>query len=171
MAAQNINPGEKIYALVNYEDPYVQPLILAALKKRLPASAHEFITSPSQLPSPSSRFLQWVQYESIDFDHLMEHSSSSLSNAYVIRKALIRKHYLSTTIANWITKYPDSVLKKHVKPSVEFEVDYALDVRETYQSFALACFKAGKVTQLLQAAMDRNYIAKSTGWPSWVRFS
>jgi hypothetical protein len=125
MAAQNINPGEKIYALVNYEDPYVQPLILAALKKRLPASAHEFITSPSQLPSPSSRFLQWVQYESIDFDHLMEHSSSSLSNAYVIRKALIRKHYLSTTIANWITKYPDSVLKKHVKPSVEFEVDYA----------------------------------------------
>ncbi|RYO42811.1 hypothetical protein AA0111_g686 [Alternaria arborescens] len=125
MAAKNTNPGEKIYALVNYEDPYVQPLILAALKKRLPASAHEFITSPSQLPSPSSRFLQWVQYESIDFDHLMEHSSSSLSNAYVIRKALIRKHYLSTTIANWITKYPDSVLKKHVKPSVEFEVDYA----------------------------------------------
>jgi hypothetical protein len=125
MAAQSTNPGEKIYALVNYEDPYVQPLILAALKKRLPASAHEFITSPSQLPSPSSRFLQWVQYESIDFDHLMEHSSSSLSNAYVIRKALIRKHYLSTTIANWITKYPDSVLKKHVKPSVEFEVDYA----------------------------------------------
>ncbi|CAN9140468.1 unnamed protein product [Alternaria alternata] len=125
MAVQNTDPGEKIYALVNYEDLYVQPLILAALKKRLPASAHEFITSPSQLPSPSSRFLQWVQYESIDFDHLMEHSSSSLSNAYVIRKALIRKHYLSTTIANWITKYPDSVLKKHVKPSVEFEVDYA----------------------------------------------
>ncbi|KAB2102540.1 hypothetical protein AG0111_0g8929 [Alternaria gaisen] len=125
MAAQNTNLGEKIYALVHYEDPYVQPLIFAALKKRLPASTHEFITSPFQLPSPSSRFLQWVQYESIDFDHLMEHSSSSLSNAYVIRKALIRKHYLSTTIANWITKYPDSVLKKHVKPSVEFEVDYA----------------------------------------------
>ncbi|KAL1799848.1 hypothetical protein ACET3X_000190 [Alternaria dauci] len=125
MATHNIDPDEKIYALVNYEDPYVQPLILAALKKRLPVSAHGFISSPSQLPSPSSSFLQWVQYESIDFDHLMEHPSSSLSNAYVIRKALIRKHYLSTTIANWITKYPDSVLKKHVKPSVEFEVDYA----------------------------------------------
>ncbi|CAG5150207.1 uncharacterized protein ALTATR162_LOCUS2584 [Alternaria atra] len=125
MTTQDFNPAEKICALINYEDPYVQPLILAALKKQLPESAYELITSLSQLPSPSSRLLQWVQYESIDFDHLMEHSSSSLANAYVIRKALIRKHYLSTTIANWITKYPDSVLQKHVKPSVEFEVDYA----------------------------------------------
>jgi tubulin--tyrosine ligase len=115
----------KIYALIDYEDPYVQPLILSALKKRLPTSRFELITSISQLPSPSSRLLQWVQYESIDFDHLTDQSSSSVANAYVIRKALIRKHYLSTTIANWITKYPESLLKKHVKPSVEFEVDYA----------------------------------------------
>ncbi|KAI4608757.1 hypothetical protein J4E80_008962 [Alternaria sp. BMP 0032] len=126
MAAPDSNTTDnKIYALINYEDPYVQPLIIAALKKRLPESCYQLITSSSQLPSPSSRLLQWVQYESIDFDHLMENSSTSLSNAYVIRKALIRKHYLSTTIANWITKYPDSVLKRHVKPSVEFEVDYA----------------------------------------------
>ena len=117
--------GDKIYALVDYDDPYVQPLILAALEKRLPPSTYELITSISQLPSPSSRLLQWVQYESIDFDRLMDHSSTTVANAYVIRKALIRKHYLSTTIANWITKYPDSILKKHVKPSVEFEVDYA----------------------------------------------
>jgi tubulin--tyrosine ligase len=125
MATENSNPDSKIYALINYEDPYVQPLILSALENRLPKSAYELITSISQLPSPTSRFLQLVQYESIDFDHLMEHSSTSLANAYVIRKALIRKHYLSTTISNWITKYPESVLKEHVKPSVEFEVDYA----------------------------------------------
>lgn len=55
----------------------------------------------------------------------MSNSSTSLANAYIIRKALIRKHYLSTTIANWITKYPDSALKRGAKPSVEFEVDYA----------------------------------------------
>jgi hypothetical protein len=115
----------KIYALVDYEDKYVQPLILSALAKRLPSSTYELITSIKQLPSPSSQLLQWVQYESIDFDNLMDQSSTSIANAYVIRKALIRKHYLSTTIANWITKYPESLLKKHVKPSVEFEVDYA----------------------------------------------
>jgi tubulin--tyrosine ligase len=123
MASTTDDP--KIYALINYEDPYVQPLIISALEKRLPPATYELITSINQLPSQSSRLFQWVQYESIDFDHLMEHSSSSVANAYVIRKALIRKHYLSTTIANWITKYPQSALKKHVKPSVEFEVDYA----------------------------------------------
>ncbi|KAI4711206.1 hypothetical protein J4E89_003771 [Alternaria sp. Ai002NY15] len=126
MATTNSDTTDnKIYALINYEDPYVQPLIIAALKKRLPNSSYSLISSPSQLPSPSSRLLQWVQYESIDFDHLMSNPSTTLSNAYIIRKALIRKHYLSTTISNWITKYPDSVLKRHVKPSVEFEVDYA----------------------------------------------
>lgn len=116
---------DKVYALIDYEDPYVQPLILAALEERLPPATFELINSITQLPSPSSRLFQWVQYESIDFDHLMENSSTSVANAYVIRKALIRKHYLSTTIANWITKYPESLLKKHVKSSVEFEVDYA----------------------------------------------
>ncbi|KAF1920740.1 tubulin-tyrosine ligase family-domain-containing protein [Ampelomyces quisqualis] len=115
----------KIYALINYEDTYVQTLILSALEKCFPPATYQLITSMNQLPSPSSRLLQWVQYESIDFEHLMEHSSTSFANAYIIRKALIRKHYLSTTIANWTTKYPDSPLKQHVKPSVEFEVDYA----------------------------------------------
>jgi hypothetical protein len=113
----------KTYALVNYEDAYVQPLLLAALQKHIPSL--ELITSLSQLPTPSAPCLQFMQYESIDWDHLMSHSSTALTNAYVIRKALIRKHYLSTTIANWVTKYPESLLKKHVKPSVEFEVDYA----------------------------------------------
>ncbi|KAF2687281.1 tubulin-tyrosine ligase [Lentithecium fluviatile CBS 122367] len=125
MATQPDDTDSKIYALINYEDPYVQPLILSALEQRLPPSAYQLITSLSFLPSPTSRFLQFLQYESIDFGHLLSHPTTSLANAYIIRKALIRKHYLSTTISNWITKYPDSVLKKHVQPSVEFEVDYA----------------------------------------------
>jgi hypothetical protein len=125
MTTATSDADKMIHALINYEDPYVQPLILSALKKRLPASSYKLVKSLEDLPAPSTRCLQFVQYESIDWDHLMSNSSTSLTNAYIIRKALIRKHYLSTTIANWITKYPDSVLKKGVKPSVEFEVDYA----------------------------------------------
>ena len=112
-----------IHALINYEDPYVQPLILSALKNRLPPASYKLVGSIKDVPS-SAPCLQFVQYESIDWDHLMS-NPTSLANAYVIRKALIRKHYLSTTIANWITKYPDSALKRGAKPSVEFEVDYA----------------------------------------------
>ncbi|OSS54590.1 hypothetical protein B5807_00295 [Epicoccum nigrum] len=116
-------PETPIHAVINYEDPYVQPLILSALKNRLPPASYKLVDSIKDVPS-STPCLQFVQYESIDWDHLMS-NSASLANAYVIRKALIRKHYLSTTVANWIIKYPDSALKRGAKPSVEFEVDYA----------------------------------------------
>ena len=55
----------------------------------------------------------------------MAHPTSSLGNSYIIRKALIRKHYLSNTVTHWTAKNPDSILRDHVKPSVVFEVDYA----------------------------------------------
>lgn len=125
MTTPKLRQEPKLYALINYEDPYVQPLILSALEKRLPPEIYQLISSIDGLPSRTSKVLQWVQYESIDFTHLLAHSSTSLANAYIIRKALIRKHYLSTTVANWITKYPDSFLATHVKPSVSFELDYA----------------------------------------------
>ncbi|KAF2280114.1 tubulin-tyrosine ligase [Westerdykella ornata] len=118
-------PDSKVYALIIYDDAYVHPILLAALRKRLPPSSYELITSLDQLPSPTSNLLQWLQYEEIDFQHHLSHPETALCNAYIIRKALIRKHYLSTTVSNWITKHPDSLLRKHVKPSVEFEVDYA----------------------------------------------
>jgi tubulin--tyrosine ligase len=55
----------------------------------------------------------------------MAHPSTSLTNAYIIRKALIRKHYLSTTAQNWVTKNPSSILATNIKPSCDFELDYA----------------------------------------------
>lgn len=124
--ASNISASDnKIYALIIYDDPYVHPLIISALKKRLPSSSYELISSLHKVPSQTSQVLQWLQYEEIDFEHVLSNPSTSLCNAYIIRKALIRKHYLSTTVSNWITKHPESVLKRNVKPSVEFEVDYA----------------------------------------------
>lgn len=115
----------KLYALANYEDSYVQPLLLAMLKAKLPVELLVFIEDMSELPSPNARVIQWRQYESIDFDHLMANSMTSVANSYIIRKALIRKHYLSNTVNHWLTKHPDSALRHHVQPSVEFEVDYA----------------------------------------------
>ncbi|KAF2167272.1 hypothetical protein M409DRAFT_66277 [Zasmidium cellare ATCC 36951] len=115
----------KIFALVDYEDVYVQPLLLSAVQAQLPSDLLVLIKDVSELPSPACRLLQWRQYESIDFDHLMQHSTSSLANSHIIRKALIRKHYLSATVSHWLTKNPKSLLKDHVQPSVEFEVDYA----------------------------------------------
>ena len=55
----------------------------------------------------------------------MENPTASLCNAYIIRKALIRKHYLSTTVYNWVVKNPSSILTTNIKPSCDFELDYA----------------------------------------------
>ncbi|KAI7218171.1 hypothetical protein KC333_g3766 [Hortaea werneckii] len=139
----------KFYIDLDYEDPYVQPLILSALKSRLPSELLVFVQNeenketPPTLPDGNRKLLQWRQYESIDFDRLLDQPSTTLANSYVIRKALMRKHYLSTTIAHWITKNPDSVLTRHVKPSVEFEVDFAefldealLEAFELHESWA-----------------------------------
>jgi tubulin--tyrosine ligase len=111
--------------LINYEDAYVQPLILAALKSRLPAESYTLISSISDLPDPTSRFIQIGAYESLPFPHILSNPTTTLANAYIIRKALIRKHYLSTTAFNWITKNPSSILRTNIKPACDFELDYA----------------------------------------------
>ena len=120
-----VQPQPVLYALVDYPDAYVQPLILRALSSQLSKLPYELISSIAQLPSPSLPLLQFMSYEALDFDHALQHPTTSLVSAYVIRKALIRKHYLSNTISTWIVKHPKSLLQKHCKAAVHFELDFA----------------------------------------------
>ncbi|KAH8598846.1 tubulin-tyrosine ligase family protein-like protein [Bisporella sp. PMI_857] len=120
-----VTSDSHFYALVDYEDEYVQPLILEALEKYLPPNSYKLISSISELPSPASLFLQIGAYESLPFEHAVLHTKTSFINAYMIRKALIRKHYLSTTAYHWVAKNPTSILATNLKPSCEFEIDYA----------------------------------------------
>lgn len=117
-------------AIVDYEDAYVQPIILSALKSNIPSNRLRLVSpDPSrslaeQVPK-GAKVLQIRAYESIDFDHASANPGASLINSYVIRKALIRKHFLSTTVDHWVAKNPASPLRGHVKASEPFEVDYA----------------------------------------------
>jgi len=131
------------YAVIDYGDVYVQPLILSALAARLPKGSYTLLPAGSNPPNPDDLVLYIRQYEDIPFETLMAHPSTVLANAYVIRKALIRKHYLSTTAHNWVTKNPGSALATHIKPTVSFEVDYAefldealVEAWELHESFA-----------------------------------
>ncbi|OJD40625.1 tubulin-tyrosine ligase [Diplodia corticola] len=117
-----MSASRPIDCLLDYEDPYVQPLIVAAFQKCLPANAFKLIESSEE--HRVGPMIQFRAYEALDFEKAVE-MPNILINAYVIRKALIRKHYLSTTVSHWIVKHPESKLKDHVKPSVEFELDYA----------------------------------------------
>ncbi|UNI18243.1 hypothetical protein JDV02_004522 [Purpureocillium takamizusanense] len=130
-----------VRAIVAYEDPYVQPLILSTLKSlglgdkldlvtELPSTTTTTTTGDgvslaSMLPAPDAPTLQITPYEAIDFAFAASHPRTCLVNSYVIRKALIRKHYLSATVDHWAAKKPTSVLRRHVRRSEAFEVDYA----------------------------------------------
>lgn len=116
---------DTIYAIIDYEDAYVQPMVLSALQSLIPSNRLRILPSSFTLPTDGKKLIQIRAYESIDFEHATAHSRTSLVNSYVIRKALIRKHFLSTTVDHWVAKHPESILRKHVKPSESFEVDYA----------------------------------------------
>ncbi|WYZ35545.1 hypothetical protein EsH8_X_000192 [Colletotrichum jinshuiense] len=137
-AANPSNPN--FYAIIDYGDEYVQPLILEAMARLFPG-AYSLLPAPqadpstadadappalaAALPAPDARVLHVAQYEALDFDHAAAHASTALVNSYVIRKALIRKHYLSATVDHWAAKHPGSALAAHVKRGEHFEVDYA----------------------------------------------
>ncbi|EWC47343.1 hypothetical protein DRE_00311 [Drechslerella stenobrocha 248] len=119
-----------IYAVVDYTDDkaYVEPLILAALRKHLPQAT--IVRSPAEIPQttaplPPPRTLMWTAYEALDFAALLAQPSTALFNAYVIRKALIRKHYLAHTVELYTRKDPGSALARAMPTAVAFEVDYA----------------------------------------------
>lgn len=105
----------------------MQPIIVSALQALILPERLCLLpptTAPPSVPK-GAKFLQIRAYESIDFDHAMANPSTSLVNSYIIRKALIRKHFLSTTVDHWVAKHPESVLRDHVKRAEAFEVDYA----------------------------------------------
>ncbi|TKX26434.1 tubulin--tyrosine ligase-like protein [Elsinoe australis] len=133
----------KINTLIDYQDLYVDPLLTAVLSE-LP------INRITTLADPAIPTLIWAQYESLPFDLAMSHPTTLLLNSYVFRKALIRKHYLATTVRNWNIKHPTTCLRRHVQPSVDFELDYA-----EFLDDALMEAEGDELVQSLQANEER----------------
>ncbi|KAI0434239.1 survival protein sure-like phosphatase/nucleotidase [Xylaria sp. FL1042] len=132
-----LRPKDHFHALIAYEDAYVQPLIVSALETLFTPESFTLLSKPPDaikddaislgrlLPNPRANVLQITPYEAIDWDFVASHPETCLVNSYMLRKALIRKHYLAATVEQWVAKRPQSVLKDHVKRSEAFEVDYA----------------------------------------------
>lgn len=114
----------------------------APLTKRLVLDALESLTHPplvlDSLPKHADglprRLLQWAAYDALDHDLTFSHHPASkvLSSSYVIRKALIRKHYLSRSIHNYLTKHPDSILRQGVPRTWELELSFADELEELW---------------------------------------
>lgn len=122
-----MNQKKKVALQVDYQDSYVEPKILSALQKTFPQHDIIFVQPDDALPSHLPT-LQWRAYEGIDFAHALTYHNRDtphLVNSYVIRKALIRKHYLAHTILSHVTKHPSSSLRLAFPTTVDFELDYA----------------------------------------------
>ena len=121
----SVQNSSQIHATIDYQDDYVQPIIISALRRHFKSIPYRLHDPAFTCPPIGEPWLQIRQYESLDFEVVLSRPTNTFANSYIIRKALIRKHYLAQTVSEWLTKHPNSILKDHVKPSYAFEVDYA----------------------------------------------
>jgi len=86
----------------------------------------------STRPQSFRKLIQWSSYDEID--HVLTHSDhhNVLSSSFVIRKALIRKHFLSRCIHSYLTKHPESVLQTAVPKTWDIEISFADDLDDLW---------------------------------------
>ncbi|PIL32063.1 hypothetical protein GSI_06767 [Ganoderma sinense ZZ0214-1] len=113
--------------------PLTYRLVLDALGSLTPPPPVQDV-SPKDTNGSPHRLLQWATYDELDHDLTFSHDPASkvLSSSYVIRKALIRKHYLSRCIHNYLTKHPDSILRRGVPRTWELELGFADELDELW---------------------------------------
>ncbi|KAH3984560.1 hypothetical protein HBI38_072470 [Parastagonospora nodorum] len=71
------------------------------------------------------------------------------------------------TLPMSLTTAEDSAIKKY--PPIYLDVDYTLDVRQTYQQLAVACIASDRGALTLEEAIRRHSSDQSLeDWPSWV---
>lgn len=113
--------------------PLTKRLVLDALESLTPFPAVQD-TLPKDTNSSTHQLLQWAAYDALDHDLTFSHDPASkiLSSSYIIRKALIRKHFLSRCIHNYLTKHPDSILRQGVPRTWELELSFADELNELW---------------------------------------
>lgn len=80
----------------------------------------------------SNNLLQWSAYDEINHELTQANRNTVLASSYIIRKALIRKHFLSRCTHAYITKHPGSVLKNALPRSWEMELTFADELDEMW---------------------------------------
>lgn len=99
---------------------YIYEPLTKAIRKYFPN-----IKIESTVPAPGNYYVfHYGDYEDLDHERLMS-DKKYIANSYIYRKSLIRKHYLSNTIAVYQAKHPESILKTAYPESFQFELTYA----------------------------------------------
>ncbi|KAJ8515266.1 hypothetical protein ONZ45_g7299 [Pleurotus djamor] len=108
------------------------PLTHALVTKAIASLGGNIQITPTLPFSTPGKLIQWSTYD--DIDHELTHTQPNrvFSSSYTIRKALIRKHFLSRCISNYLVKHPESPLRDQIPRTWDFELSYADDLDELW---------------------------------------
>ncbi|RCH86823.1 hypothetical protein CU098_010057, partial [Rhizopus stolonifer] len=114
-----------LQAHVHLDEPYTKQAVVKALlnSQKINWKVNQDISPEHADQDLKDVQLQWLEYELINWQHLAMRDNS-LANAYCIRKGLIRKSQMSYNITKYLSKYPDSILKKAIPETWLFELDH-----------------------------------------------
>lgn len=149
--AQGYEPSMTITAFVSWPSaPLTDSLVLKALSS-LDSSIQITRISPEIFDGP---LLQWSTYDAIDHERTLSHEDNVLSSSYIVRKALIRKHFLHRSIQAYATKSPKTILHHSIPMTWDIELAFADELDELWNDELL------ELDQELQRTDKRWYILK-----------
>ncbi|KAG8836401.1 hypothetical protein FRC17_003311 [Serendipita sp. 399] len=119
----------QIHAFVSFPDArFTESLI----EKALSSSNAKLYRNISDVPKDAESVLQWSTYDEILHELTMQRPRHVLSSTYVIRKSLIRKHFLHQSIRNYLAKRPDSILAQSIPPTWHIEIVHSDELDEMW---------------------------------------
>lgn len=107
--------------------PLTDILVRNALQKTFPE-----ISISDRLPDEDVPLLQYCTYDKIDHEITHSRPSSVLASSYIIRKALIRKHFLHRCTSSYIMKQPDSILARAVPATWDIDIAWADELDDLF---------------------------------------
>jgi len=116
-------------AFVSFPDArFTEDLVVTALNKleNKPMIISE-LGEPEPLP-----LLQWSTYDEISHALTLTKPLSVLSSTYIIRKSLIRKHFLHRSVQEYVAKHAESILKRSVPLTWGLEIQWADELDEMW---------------------------------------
>lgn len=109
---------------------YTETLITKALDDLRPLVKVHLSSPPAE--SSTQAILQWSTYDLISHELTMSHPKTVLSSSYIIRKSLIRKHFLHRAIQAYLAKNSDSRLINSIPKTWDVEITHADELDELW---------------------------------------
>jgi len=152
--------------LIGIDEAYTNEKILSCFKNRSEYAVTIYDKNDVEQKKRKENLyydFYWLEYEELDFEKLIERNSRRLCNSYCIRKGLIRKAQLAFYLKKYLTKRPQSNLKKYLPETYIFELDYLDYIEEALNDvFEVETALRDNLTKRANNEKTKKFILKSS---------